>query len=357
MTVLWVASSVTVANGSALVTVNTSEDVTKIETSATFHGVGFSLPYEIKRVYNDGSSDIIELYEPWAGSNGTIEAVAAPSGASVTRAADSLASLQAVYEALADSVSTTATANSIAQRDSNGRIKGAAATASDDLVTFGQLGAGALAPDFRPFGIGVFNNPESNLDNLEGHEGGLFTGYESLNGNASLGDNPWPTGGGAFGVVNIQGVNNDPLQYNAQLAMRMNNASPSIKFRARAGGKFSGWFDVYGKYNTNFNELLADGSTGTVLVEQAYSTTEIRFYIPIFFNRIVTSITINGTFSLSYFQNQVATGLGSADIELLSSSRNIAVIRITSLTALDLNRNHILYAEQSSASIKLNFAN
>jgi hypothetical protein len=145
MTVLWVAQAVTVTNGSKEVVVTSAPGnaITKVETSAYFHGVGFSLPYEIERTYNNGTNDVIVLYENWAGSSGSIGAVAAPSGAAVTRAANSLEELKSVYEAIADSVSTTASANSIPQRDSNGRIKAAPASASDDVVVKSQTGTAA----------------------------------------------------------------------------------------------------------------------------------------------------------------------------------------------------------------------
>tara|TARA_B100001063_G_scaffold223087_1_gene230004 strand:+ start:444 stop:1544 length:1101 start_codon:yes stop_codon:yes gene_type:complete len=113
---------------------------------------------------------------------------------------------------------------------------------------------------------------------------------------------------------------------------------------------------VYHSGNTNFNEVISDGSTGAVFIpSQAYNTTEIRFYVTTFLNKVVTSISVTGTFSLSYYQNQAATGLGASDITLLGSSKNLAILRITTVSGLDLNRLYTLFAEQSSAKIQLNF--
>lgn len=153
----------------------------------------------------------------------------------------------------------------------------------------------------------------------------------------------------------MQGVSSDDELYTTQLAMSYSPNLKSMFFRSRASGAFGDWNEVYHTGNTNLNEVIGEGTTGTILVAQPYSPTEIRFYIPIFKNRTVVSITVDGSFSLSFYQNAVATGLDFNDITLLSSSRNLAVIRITSLTGLNTTRDHILYAEQSSAKITLNF--
>lgn len=121
------------------------------------------------------------------------------------------------------------------------------------------------------------------------------------------------------------------------------------------GSTWTSWSEHYHSGNTNFNEVLGDGTTGLVLWGQAYNSTEIRFYIPVYYNKPATGITVFGTFSLSYYQNPTATGLDGGDITFLSSSRNLAVVRITGLSNLDLSRQYNLFAEQSSANIKVNF--
>lgn len=172
----------------------------------------------------------------------------------------------------------------------------------------------------------------------------------------------WAFGGASNGAPYTNGGSLivAPFTTNRTLQIGNEHNDPNIGFRYKSEvgaypGEFSPWYDFCHSGNTNFNEVIGEGTTGTILVAQPYSATEIRFYIPIFKNRTVGSITVDGSFSLSFYQNAVATGLDFNDITLLSSSRNLAVIRITSLTGLDTTRDHILYAEQASAKIILNF--
>lgn len=220
------------------------------------------------------------------------------------------------------------------------------------------LAPGAFGPDCRTLGLGIYYNADAALISRSTESNllsGLYTAYSPNNANASIGVAPIPTDSGAYSLLNMQGVSSDDELYTTQLAMSYDPNLKSMFFRSRASGAFGDWNEVYHTGNTNLNEVIGEGTTGTILVAQPYSATEIRFYIPIFKNRVVGSITVDGSFSLSFYQNAVATGLDFNDITLLSSSRNLAVIRITSLTGLNTSRDHILYAEQASAKIILNF--
>ena len=369
MTVLWVASSVTVANGSALVTVNTSEDVTKIETSATFHGVGFSLPYEIKRVYNDGSSDIIELYEPWAGSNGTIEAVAAPSGASVTRAADSLASLQAVYEALADSVSTTATANSIPQRDNNGRMKAAPASASDDVVVKSQTGTAASKDVttsrydtatgrlLKSGDVGLLSSSAPNAaefnaaDDLDLLTSGGFWSF----GSASNGK-PY-NGGGSLIVAPIT------TDRTLQIGNEHNNSNIGFRYRSEFGdypGAFSPWYDFYHSGNTNFNVFGGNGADDRIAFGVCRNTVTAFIHFHINSNSAATGFSATGTFKLvdSAGLTTIATGLTNSDFALsnVRPSNRLLSLLVTFPTASVVKDTPVyLETESSDAKIEVTF--
>lgn len=209
------------------------------------------------------------------------------------------------------------------------------------------------------YGIGIYYNENAALKNQSNEDdlpSGLYTAYSPNNVNASIGNAPKPTDGGAYSLLNMQGVSPDARYYTTQLATLYDPNITSMYFRTRASAGFSDWNEIYHSKNTNFNEVIGDGTTGAVFgPAQAYNSTEIRFLVPIFFNKPVTSISVSGTFSLSYYQNSTATGLDGTDIELLSSSRNLAVLRITSLTGLDLNRLYTLFAEQASAKITFNF--
>ena len=210
------------------------------------------------------------------------------------------------------------------------------------------------------YGIGIYYNENAALKNQSNEDdlpSGLYTAYSPNNVNASIGNAPKPTDGGAYSLLNMQGVSPDARYYTTQLATLYDPSITSMYFRTRASAGFSDWNEIYHSKNTNFNEVLGDSTTGLVLWGQAYNSSEIRFYVPIFKNKVATGITVQGTFSLSYYQNPILSGVGggSGGIEFLSSSRNIAVIRIAGLSNLDLSRQYNVFAEQSSAKITVNF--
>mgnify|MGYP000412765673 CR=1 FL=1 len=306
MTVLWVAQAVTVTNGQkeVIVTSAPGNAITKVETSAYFHGVGFSLPYEIERTYNNGTNDVIVLYENWAGSSGSIAAVAAPSGAAVTRAANSLEELKSVYEALADSVSTTAVANGIPKYSSQGRLKAAAGAASDDVAVFGQLAAGAFGPDLTSFGfaaeaIAMPNNDFAQITDKTAH---YFSDVNSLNGPPVPGNyqvfalSRTDTAGDVFNYGSVLCIHRDNGNiYNASVnngvwtwylnfstknlgtvvpdSASVNGTQDAVKFRTDKGGvDFSN--DTTGGVNpiTFFNPNGAVGSISTSGTATSYNT-------------------------------------------------------------------------------------
>lgn len=198
------------------------------------------------------------------------------------------------------------------------------------------------------YGLGVLKDSIApNISNFDTNKtSGLFRTVGNETGT--------PQNSSIASIINLKRGGTDAVN---QVFIRGDEASNTgqMHFRGGVGSSFSDWFELYHSGNTNFNEVLGDGTTGIVLWGHAYNTTEIRFYVPIFFNKVASGVTVNGTFSLSYFQNPTATGLDGTDIQFLSASRNVAVLRITSLSGLDMTKQYGLFAEQASAKITVNF--
>lgn len=361
----WTGSSLSFTNGSKTVTVNTGPSLDSVKANSSLTAGNYNEPVEVKSV----SGNTITLYNNWPGSTGTTSATIKPSAAAAASAGVAAQQLITDIQSLVGSASATATANSFVKRDSNGRIKASSPSTNDDVVTKGYFQSDAALNNAGIFhdgnsvnpldyGLGIYRTADGTPSDLkkvsaEALAGGLYTGYEGLNANATLGDNPFPDTGSAYGLLNISGVDPDPTKYMLQLAGQY--SGNRLRWRSASVSGFSTWREIYHSGNTNFNEVLGGGTTGLVLWGQAYSSTEIRFYIPIYYNKPAMGITVSGTFSLSYYQNPTSSGLDGGDITFLSSSKNLAVVRITGLSNLNLSREYSLFAEQASANIKVNF--
>ena len=186
------------------------------------------------------------------------------------------------------------------------------------------------------------------LDTL--FDSGLY--YNGTIGNTPDNNYPIPLAGSLL-VISRQ-PNNTTQRYST---FSPSGLASDVKVFERSNGSsgWSPWVEIYHSGNTNFNEVLGDGTTGLILWGQAYNSSEIRFFIPIFKNKVATGITVQGTFSLSYLQNFTASGLDGGDIQFLDSSRNLAILRVTGLSNLNLSRQYNVFAEQASAKITLNF--
>lgn len=339
MTVLWVAQAVTVTNGQKEVVVTSAPGnaITKVETSAYFHGVGFSLPYEIERTYNNGTNDVIVLYENWAGSSGSIGAVAAPSGAAVTRAANSLEELKSVYEAIADSVSTTVTANSIPQRDANGRLKAAPASAGDDVVVKSQTGTAADKD------VVSSNTDTTNYRLLNVGAGGLLslgtapsieednTLYPTMFGRDGDAGNGYPVFGFASTIIT--------QRYNAsrqsQFGIAHGGGVPRAAFRTMVSDDvWSGPYDFYGDHNINFNQIGGAGNGDEVLLGSAAAGTIARFWLDNFDLNQATGLTIDsGVFRVDTMSGTtVSTGQPSVNVSLSSLTSTIIEVPVAGIS-------------------------
>ena len=174
MSTFWIGSSVTVTNGSPLVTVLTGDDTTLIFDNSTFAVAGVK-PLEVKRVYNNGTNDIIELFENYDGSTGTVTAAVVPSGAAAAQAAQDAQALIALYETAFSNVSSAPLADSLVARTSTSTIKAANGVDADDVVNKDQLDT--RAPKASPVFTGnVGIGTDSPSQKLQVTGNGLFTG-------------------------------------------------------------------------------------------------------------------------------------------------------------------------------------
>ena len=367
MTVLWVASSVTVANGSPLVTVDTAEDVTKIETSATFHGVGFSLPYEIERTYNNGTNDVIVLHENWAGSSGSIAAVSVPSGAAVTRAADSLEALKTVYEALADSVSTTVVANGIPKYSSQGRLKAAPGSASDEVVVKSQTGTAATkdvttsATDTTSNRIlkvgdgGILGNAVSGLPldtylptTIFSSQGSTFTAPAADS--FVMGLN---IGRRSSIPQAVQIAFNDPLSVGDGMRAYFRGIN-------EVSGYLGKWFEFYHSGNANFNEFGGNGADDRIAFGVSRNTVTAFIHLHINSKSAATGFSATGTFKLvdSTGLTTIATGLTNSDFSLSNvrpSNRLLSLLVTFPAASVVKDTPVYLETESSDAKIEVTF--
>lgn len=135
----WTGSSLSFTNGSKTVTVNTGPSLDSVKANSSLTAGNYNEPVEVKSV----SGNTITLYNNWPGSTGTTSATIKPSAAAAASAGVAAQQLITDIQSLVSSASATATANSFAKRDSNGRIKAASPSANDDVVTKGYLGAAA----------------------------------------------------------------------------------------------------------------------------------------------------------------------------------------------------------------------
>jgi len=133
------SANVDLAQNSKFVEVNDSANIGNIKD-----GWGIFINERlvgIARTVNTGANPpTIELHENYTGNaivGGALYAVITQGA--ISAIGDRLTSLADTYEGIADSVATTATPNSLVKRTSDGRVKVANGTDSNDAVAYGQF--------------------------------------------------------------------------------------------------------------------------------------------------------------------------------------------------------------------------
>lgn len=243
----WRATDVDLPQNSAIVTVNTGDDVGSI-TSGYIIQINAGQFLEVKTVNTGASPQTIELYQIYTGTaitGGT--AIAAPTQGAIKEATEELRNLRTTYETLADSVSSTATANSVVKRNGSAQVLVADATANNHAMAFGQY------TDPTDYGLGAINNLPvgANLDNLT--DTAFFTGFGGANYDASTGDNPYPDLNNAFSLIVQKGVNVNAGEYITQIAINYSSTLNTIRFRSKgtdSAGGWTPWRDLYHSGNS-----------------------------------------------------------------------------------------------------------
>ena len=161
MSILWRASSVTVTNGSALITVQTGDDIAGLKPGSSLYIEGQLL--EVKRTYTtDTGVNTIETIESWdagSGSGKVAKGVLHPGA--ILALSEQAKQLIEASEALFGSQSVNPTANSIAKRDDGGRVKTNTPSANNDAVNKGYL-KGAATRDVGTSGSELPDTTELN---------------------------------------------------------------------------------------------------------------------------------------------------------------------------------------------------
>ena len=123
MSQLFTATDVTATNGNKFIQVNTGDDVSLISPNSWIQ-IGNGRIQEVKTVNTSATPQTIELFDNWNGASGSGQsAISAPTAAEIKAAAEEIRQLRVTYEGIAGDVNVSAAANSIAKRDSNGRLK------------------------------------------------------------------------------------------------------------------------------------------------------------------------------------------------------------------------------------------
>lgn len=219
-------------------------------------------------------------------------------------AADGLENARQELVAIKNSAKTTPDADSMAKRLNDGRLKGANASANDDLVPLGQLSDGAFGPDCTSFGFGAdaIALPGNDFAQITDKTAHYFADVNSLNGPPVAGNyqvfalSRTDTVGDTFNYGSVLCIHRDNgTIYNASVnngvwnwylnfstknlgtvvadSASVNGSQDAVKFRSDKGGvDFSN--DTTSGVNpiTFFNPNGAVGSISTSGTATSYNT-------------------------------------------------------------------------------------
>lgn len=355
MAQFWKASSVTVNNGSKIVTVNTGDDVANIITNSMLQISNFQY-VEVKTV--NTVNQTIELFFPWDKGNVSAQpAIAAPNRAAIKEAVEELRALRQTYEGLASDVSVAASANSIPRRDASGRIKTATPSANEDAVNKGFLGTAAQKDvgtsagnvmEVGAFGIGGLA-PTVTDANVE-LESGIYSG-------AGAGGINFPVNM-RYGVFfNAVRANNNAVNGRLYVGDVSDVASAFIGFSNDNGQTFNNQ-ELYHSGNTNFDEFGGESINDVVAQGAALNNNYVIFYLPINSKTAPTGITVNGFFKVrTPVNNSMVKGSVTPIIFGGLSSNKVACIGFDSLGATGLSQGDVLelVTESNTSKITVNF--
>lgn len=366
MSQLFTATDVTATNGNKFIQVNTGDDVSLISPNSWIQ-IGNGRIQEVKTVNTSATPQTIELFDNWNGGSGSGQyAISAPTAAEIKAAAEEIRQLRVTYEGIAGDVNVSAAANSIAKRDSNGRLKATAPVASDDVVNRGYLGTAATRDvttsrtdsdeerlmRVSDFGLGERVTTPYPSDNFD--DGTVPCGfYRLINGVPSTGTRPEGFSDYAYCQVQTYDVNSK-LQ-------TVVDVSGKKAYRHLTNANTNEWVYEYNSGNTNFNEFEGDVANDYVLPNsgKGRSTNIVRFLISLNSVAAPSSITTSPLtqFVLVRESDQAVVSSSISNIGLsATSSRKVLVLEIAVAdSVITVDENYALRCNVGGTFIEVNY--
>ena len=355
---IWQATNVSIPNNSSIITVNTGDDVGNLFTGAIVQVNNLQF-MTVKTVNTGASPQTIEIDELYTGSNvsgGT--AIGAPTQGAIKEAAEELRLLRTTYEGLADTVSTTGTANSLAKRTSAGRLKAADGSAVDDVVTVGQTGT-VFDKDVTTSTTDITANRI-----LKVADGGLLstgnppsiaagtTIYPTMFGRDDDGSGGYPVFGFASTILNMRYNTNRQSQIGFS-----HGGDVRAVFRTMVSDStWSDIYDLFGEHNANFT-VFGDNGVGD-RVAKATGRGSTTAFLELHLNSPTppTGVIVTGTFRLvdSVGTTTLVNGLGQSSFSLSNAKPSSKLFTVLlSFASASVSKDLPMYLETASADAKI----
>lgn len=358
MSQLFTATDVTATNGNKFIQVNTGDDVSLISPNSWIQ-IGNGRIQEVKTVNTSATPQTIELFDNWNGASGSGQsAISAPTAAEIKAAAEEIRQLRVTYEGIAGDVNVSAAANSIAKRDSNGRLKATAPVASDDVVNRGFLGTAATRDVGTASGnvmqVGAFGWGTPNpLIITTNEDKDLVNGAYTVNYSTPLEVDGGKTFSSYIGTLLSVGRANGARRQELLFSEGSKELYLRIRNSGFAGDSWTRLSRFYHSGNTNFNEFGANVNE-IIALGEAITSTIARFYLPISntTGRKPISLSFTGSFDVFKSSGSVISGVTAGSLASISSPK-MAIIDITG-TGLTLGDTLSLRCANNNSKITVN---
>lgn len=335
------SDSATLTQNSDTVTVTGSVDCSQVRPGTLVQVGNARIVEALEGTAPDGSGNsAITLAVPWPDSNVTGKLIA-------WFTSEGMAQAQFwAYETIKNIPDFAgATGAGLLERDGNGDYqiitKGTAASANITTSTTDTT-AGRLLK-IADYGIG--SNAVLISDWDLALNGGFYTSTLA-NGHSNSPDDALP------GWVGIAGKLDDNNVF--QMVWRAGAAQGVVEIYTRFGRNtgFSDWVTVYHSASLNTREFGGTADNDRQVTGQAFSTTELRFYLPILEQNPPTSATIAGTFT-ARVGGVGLTGLTPTARTDISSNR-LLVLAVTGQSGLTPGQVAVLESESATSKITVN---
>lgn len=321
MSQLFTATDVTATNGNKFIQVNTGDDVSLISPNSWIQ-IGNGRIQEVKTVNTSATPQTIELFDNWNGASGSGQsAISAPTAAEIKAAAEEIRQLRVTYEGIAGDVNVSAAANSIAKRDSNGRLKASAGVAADEVVVQSQLGS-AATKDVGTSAGNVMEVTSSGIEVLDFNN--MPTTFSSAWGQSGVANAP------IQGSINWTALRVAGSNLNNGMEIFSGNGVNRFFMRSESGNVYSQFNELYHSGNSNFNTFGGDGGNW---VADGYAENSTTIVFKLDWNGISTPTVLSilsGNFNIKNKTTgaQLVSNITSLTLNS-KSSRKSAVVQYT----------------------------